>query len=107
MTKEIETYGLLKTTSRRREYLSNPISFLMSEDHKFDDISAANIIQNKSKGIFDKTLMKILVGLRKQVASESEVPPYAVFQEYSLEDISEAYKYVLTGEKTGNVLIKI
>tara|TARA_R110002110_G_scaffold22666_6_gene87586 strand:- start:2004 stop:2957 length:954 start_codon:yes stop_codon:yes gene_type:complete len=28
-------------------------------------------------------------------------------REYSLEDISEAYKYVLTGEKTGNVLIKI
>jgi NADPH:quinone reductase-like Zn-dependent oxidoreductase len=28
-------------------------------------------------------------------------------REYSLEDISKAYEYVLTGEKTGNVLIKI
>ena len=101
LTKEIETYGLLKITSRGREYLSNPISFLMSEDHKFDDISAANIIQNKSKGIFDKTLMKILVGLRKQVASESEVPPYAVFQEYSLEDM--CLKYPITQEELINI----
>lgn len=28
-------------------------------------------------------------------------------REYLLEDISEAYKYVLTGEKTGNVLIRM
>ena len=101
LTKEIETYGLLKITSRGREYLSNPISFLMSEDHRFDDISAVNIIQNKLQGILDKTLMNILVGLRKQVASESEVPPYAVFQEYSLEDM--CLKYPITQEELINI----
>ena len=101
LTKEIETYGLLKITLRGREYLSNPTSFLMSEDHKFDDISAANIIQNKSRGVLDKTLMNILVGLRKQVAGESEVPPYAVFQEYSLEDM--CLKYPITQEELINI----
>jgi ATP-dependent DNA helicase RecQ len=92
---------LLKISLRGREYLSNPTSFLMSEDHKFDDISAANIIQNKSQGILDKTLMNILVGLRKQVAGESEVPPYAVFQEYSLEDM--CLKYPITQEELINI----
>jgi NADPH:quinone reductase-like Zn-dependent oxidoreductase len=28
-------------------------------------------------------------------------------REYQLEDISKAYKYVMTGEKTGNVIINI
>ena len=101
MTKEIETYGLLKITSRGREYLSNSVSFLMSEDHKFDDISTANIIQNKSQGILDQRLMNMLVGLRKQVASENEVPPYAVFQEYSLKDM--CLKYPITQEELINI----
>ncbi|MBL4624438.1 MAG: zinc-binding dehydrogenase, partial [Flavobacteriales bacterium] len=28
-------------------------------------------------------------------------------REYSLEDISKAYEYVITGEKTGNVIINV
>ena len=41
--------------------------------------------------IFDKVLMNLLIDLRKKVAEESDVPPYAVFQEYSLEYMSLKY----------------
>ncbi|MGY8918718.1 MAG: RecQ family ATP-dependent DNA helicase, partial [Flavobacteriales bacterium] len=101
LLKEIETYGLLRLTARGKEYLSNPKSFMMTEDHKYDSLPTKNIIKNKSQGILDIELMHLLVGLRKDVASASEVPPYAVFQEYSLEDM--CFKYPITQEELINI----
>jgi len=45
--------------------------------------------------------MKLLIDLRKKVAEESDVPPYAVFQEYSLEDMS--LKYPVNHEEMKNI----
>ena len=63
---------------------------MMTEDHKYDNESSDSFISN-TQVIFDKVLMNLLIDLRKKVAEESDVPPYAVFQEYSLEDMSLKY----------------
>ena len=101
LLKEIETDGLLRVTSRGKSFHSNPESFLMTEDHKYDTLPSVNIIQNKSQGVLDSTLMKLLVSLRKDIAKANQVPPYAVFQEYSLEDM--CLKYPIDHEEMVNI----
>jgi len=91
LIKEIETYGLLRLSQRGKEYLKQPVSFMMTEDHKFEEQGDAVVIQKKSLEVLDKALMQLLVHLRKEVASTNEVPPYAVFQENSLEEMCIKY----------------
>ncbi|MGA0896471.1 MAG: RecQ family ATP-dependent DNA helicase [Flavobacteriaceae bacterium] len=91
LTKEIETYGLLRLSQRGKEYLKQPSSFMLTEDHKFEDLGDYPIVQKKSTGALDTVLMQLLIKLRKEVASTNEVPPYAVFQENSLEEMCLKY----------------
>mgnify|MGYP001297004284 FL=1 len=93
--KEIETYGLIRVTSRGKEFLKNGDSFMMTEDHQYDlnneGAIATPSVQNKS----DQKLMQQLIPLRKTTAQKFNVPPYAVFQEYSLEDMCLKYPITL------------
>ena len=88
--KEIETYGVIKLTSKALEFEKNGTSFMMTEDHNHEDLNP-NPISSKAQGTSDKVLMNFLMALRKKVAQESDVPPFAVFQEYSLEDMALKY----------------
>ena len=74
----------------------------MTEDHKYEIIGATEFKStNKSDVFFDKVLMKILIKLRKDVAKLNEVPPYAVFQENSLEEM--CLKYPITNQELSNI----
>jgi ATP-dependent DNA helicase RecQ len=57
----------------------------------------------KPQGVVDAQLMKmLLVGLRKKSAAQNaKSSPYAVFQEYSLEDM--CLKYPITEEELVNI----
>ena len=100
--KDIESYGVLKVTEKGHQYIEKPYSFMMSEDHEFSEEEDENIVAAaKSSGTSDEALMKMLVDLRKKVAKKEGVPPYVVFQEFSLEDM--ALKYPVTIEELSNV----
>ena len=102
LVKEIENYGLIRLSSKGKSFLKNPESFLMTEDHKYEMIGATEFKSaNKSDILFDKVLMKILIKLRKDVAKVNEVPPYAVFQENSLEEM--CLKYPITDQELSNI----
>ena len=66
------------------------------EDHSYDEGDDNSIITNSksSGGVADEKLVKILRDLRKSVASKHGVPPFAVFQDPSLDDM--ALKYPIT-----------
>ena len=98
--KEIETYGVIKLTSKALEFEKNGTSFMMTEDHNHEDLNP-NPISSKAQGTSDKVLMNFLMALRKKVAQESDVPPFAVFQEYSLEDM--ALKYPINIQEMSNI----
>ena len=98
--KEIETYGVIKLTAKALEFLENSISFMMTEDHNYEDATSNSFI-SKVQGVSDKVLMNLLKALRKVVADESDVPPYAVFQDYSLEDM--ALKYPINIKEMANI----
>ena len=98
--KEIETYGVIKLTSKALEFEKKSTSFMMTEDHNHEDLNP-NPISSKAQGTSDKVLMNFLMALRKKVAQESDVPPFAVFQEYSLEDM--ALKYPINIQEMSNI----
>ena len=102
LRKDIESYGVVKITPKGAEFLKEPHSFMMTEDHKYDKEGNDTIIsQQKGGGGTDKKLLKMLVDLRKTVAKRKNVPPFVVFQEPSLEDM--ALKYPMTMEELGNI----
>jgi ATP-dependent DNA helicase RecQ len=86
-SKEIETYGIIKLSPKAMSFLNQPGSFLITADHDYE----SNLAPKKSQGSTDIILMDLLRSLRKQVAQEEDVPPFAVFQEYSLEDMALKY----------------
>jgi len=102
LTKDIETYGILKVSAKGQEFIKNPTSFLMSEDHEYNDAEDDAIVTaSKSSGTADEALMSMLRDLRKKVAKKLGVPPFVVFQDPSLEDM--ALKYPITTDELSNV----
>jgi len=102
LRKDIETYGVLKVTKTGKAFLKQPQSFMMTEDHVYDEGSDDVITASKSGGaVADETLMKLLKDLRKQNAKKLGVPPFVIFQDPSLEDMS--LKYPITLEELSNV----
>ncbi|XKV74044.1 DNA helicase RecQ [Tenacibaculum maritimum] len=102
LRKEIEQYGVLKITAKGKEYIDNPSSFMMTKDHIYNDSDDGTIITNaKSTAISDDKLVKLLKDLRKKVAVKQGVPPFAVFQDPSIDDM--ALKYPMTLEELSKV----
>ena len=100
LSKDIETYGVVKITEKGKEFGENPCSFLMTEDHNFAAHRNAPTIK-RNDAVVDENLLKLLKGLRKSVADKTGVPPYTVFQENSLKDMS--FKYPVTQEELKSI----
>ena len=47
ITKEIESYGILKITNSGEDFLKNPSSVKITEDHDYNAISDQKIISNQ------------------------------------------------------------
>ena len=90
LIKDIETYGVIKLTPKAKSFLNQPVSFLFTADHDYES-NKRRLPFNKPIIDIDKVLMDLLRSLRKKVAMEEDVPPFAVFQEYSLEDMALKY----------------
>ena len=103
LKKDIETYGVLRLTEQGRAFIKTPKSFMMTEDHVFDEGSDDGIITaaRGEGGVADERLMSMLKDLRKSNAKKLGVPPFVVFQDPSLEDM--ALKYPITIDELSNV----
>ncbi len=102
LAKDIETYGIVKITEKGLDYIKNPVSFLMSEDHEYNEIEDDAIVSAaSSSGTADEALMVMLRELRKKEAKKLGVPPFVVFQDPSLEDM--ALKYPITLDELINI----
>ncbi len=102
LTKDIETYGIVKVTPKGLAFLKKPSSFLMSEDHEYNETEDEAIVTAaKSTGTADEVLMAMLRDLRKKVAKKLAVPPFVVFQDPSLEDM--ALKYPISLDEMSNI----
>ncbi len=94
LRKDIEKYGVLNITKAGREFMKAPKSFMMAEDHDYgDDASGDDIVTNTKSGgsAMDDKLFTMLKDLTRKVARQKDVPPYAVFQEPSLQEMAFIY----------------
>ena len=100
LRKDIETYGVLKISQSGLNFLKNPSSFKMTEDHTFNEQDSHNRFSS-SAAVSDLNLIKMLKDLRKSNAKKLGVPPFVIFQDPSLEDM--ALKYPITIEELYNI----
>ena len=102
LAKDIETYGIVKITDKGLDFIKNPISFMMSEDHEYNETEDDAIVSAaSSSGTADEALMAMLRELRKKEAKNLGVPPFVVFQDPSLEDM--ALKYPISLDELTNI----
>ena len=90
LTKEIESYGVLKITDTGIEYLKNPYPFEITEDHDYDAMNSTNIVEQKGLAL-DTLLFNMIKDLRKKIAKEIGLPPAILFMEPSLIDMANQY----------------
>ncbi|HEY1038459.1 MAG TPA: DNA helicase RecQ [Bacteroidia bacterium] len=96
LTKDIENYGLLKTTEKGKKFLEKPFTIMLTKDHNYhatdkgddDDIVMGG---GKGAGAADQTLYALLKDEVKKIAKMKKLPPYVVFQETSLEEMAIQY----------------
>src|SRR5690554_5327582 len=102
LSKDIESYGVIKLTEKGLKYLKKPESFMMTEDHEYTEADDETVVSaSKSSATADEQLMAYLKDLRKKVAKKLGLPPFVIFQDPSLEDM--ALKYPITIEELSNV----
>ncbi len=101
--KNIENYGLLSINKAGEEYLQNPYSVMMTADHEYEDGDDDETVSPPAGkgGAADEELYAMLKDLRKKVARQMELPPFVVFQDPSLEDMS--IQYPITLEEMQNI----
>ncbi len=101
--KEIESYGTLFLRESGEDFISNPKSFMLIKEHNYSDTDNSDIILNQKGGrASDDVLFKMLKDLRKEIAKGKGVPPFVVFQDPSLEDMT--LQYPISMEELQNIV---
>lgn len=96
LVKDIENYGLLKVTDKGKEFLKKPHSIKFTRDHDYSNADKSEdddiVVGGKSGGgAADEVLFAMLKDLVKKIAKQKALPPYVIFQETSLEEMSIQY----------------
>ena len=101
--KNIENYGLLAINDKGRSYINLPFPIYITLDHDYDEeekeIEAA--VPAGRGGVADEELFSMLKDLRRKVAKKHNLPPFVIFQDPSLEDMS--IQYPVTLEEMQNI----
>ncbi|MCL3779965.1 DNA helicase RecQ [Prolixibacteraceae bacterium JC049] len=88
--KEIENYGVLKITDAGHEFIANPKSFMLVRNHNYEENEQAAAAP-AATGSGDPELFGLLKDLRKKLAKKLNLPPFVLFQDPSLSDMSIQY----------------
>lgn len=98
--KDIEEYGLIKLTDKGRAWLKKPTSFkivmnaiFQAEDDDDEDTETGD--GNNTGAASDERLFDMLKDLRQKEAKRKGLPPFVIFLENSLQDMSTIYPTTL------------
>ena len=100
LIRDINDIGSLKITDYGKQYLNEQDKFDISIDNAFSIENRPNHTSVKT-GVIDNNLMNKLIILRREIAKKKSLPPYAILQEFSLEDMT--YKYPTSIEEFKNI----
>ncbi len=97
--KDIEKYGLLSCTEKGIKFLEAPTSIMLTEDREFlDSDEGDEVVTPGSKaggGGGDAALLSMLKDLRSSMSKRLNLPPFVIFNDPSLEDMSIQYPVTL------------
>ena len=101
--KSIENYGLISVNEKGLEFINNPLPVTITGDHNYDEEERDDevVAQIGKGGAADEELFAMLKDLRKKVAKKHDLPPFVIFQDPSLEDMS--VHYPITIEEMQNI----
>ncbi len=96
LAKDVENYGLLWVTEAGKAFLENPFSILITEDKDFEGTDSNEedddmLLAGQGSGAADDRLFKMLKDLCKKRAKQLNVPPFVIFQDPSLQDMTIQY----------------
>jgi ATP-dependent DNA helicase RecQ len=103
ISKDIESFGILKITEEGKAFLKNPTSFKLIKEHDYssDDDDDAGISLSGKGAAFDDVLYSMLVDLRKSLSKQKNIPPFVIFQEPSLKEM--CFQYPITLDELTNI----
>ncbi len=101
--KNIENYGLISINKRGLDYIKLPFPVTVTLDHNYDqeEKDDESVTPMGKGGAADEELFSMLKDLRKKVAKQHNLPPFVVFQDPSLEDMS--IQYPITIDEMQNI----
>ncbi len=94
--KDVEKYGLIYVTQKGEEFFKKPYEVLLTEDREFkdteDEEDIATIGSDKHHGGGgDELLLNMLKDVRHSLSKRMKLPPFVIFNDPSLEDMSIMY----------------
>ena len=93
LDKDIENYGLLLITEKGLKFMDRPHDVQFTMDREFEEAEEEESLAMplEKSGVVDDELFSMLKDLRKRVAKKRNLPPFVIFQDPSLEDMSVQY----------------
>jgi ATP-dependent DNA helicase RecQ len=93
LEKDIENFGVVKITQKGLDFIDNPHSIKLTNDHNFDEEVQQEQEQEEVQQAagHDETLFDMLKALRKKIAQQKNLPPYVLFQDPSLKEMATTF----------------
>jgi ATP-dependent DNA helicase RecQ len=103
LVKEVETYGILKLTNKGLRFVKKPYPILVPQDHDYSSEGDEDGMSISTKdSVVDNVLFSILKDIRKSIATKENLPPYVIFEDRSLEDMT--IQYPITEDEMKNII---
>ena len=94
LRKDVEQFGILHLTDKAHAFIERPCEIMLAEERNYDDVDTGDTMVQTRKGqggAADTKLRPMLVDLRKSIADKKNLPPYVIFQDISLDEMSIHY----------------
>ena len=99
--KNIENYGLISINKAGEQFIKHPTMVKVAKDRDYDEEEREQeIAMPKGGGAADEELFAMLKDLRRKVAKMHNLPPFVIFQDPSLEDMSVQYPITIEEMQT-------
>ena len=101
LDKDIDKYGLISITDKGMAFKEKPYPIMLTRQRTFaecdDDDDESPVSRNKpgGEGGGDQTLLKMLKTVREDLSRKLNLPPWVIFGDPSLEDMSILYPITL------------
>lgn len=95
--KDVEKYGLISVTEKGLAFYKEPYSVMLTEDREFaetdddDDVATMASGKHHGPGAGDEALLSMLKDVRQSLSKKLKLPPFVIFADPSLEDMSIMY----------------